>query len=74
MKLSEDGTVQTLAARMGTGGGEHAYCPPVLFRQEQYGSYVRGEVSATLVTHRTYLTLNIVAQHLPSADKSSASS
>lgn len=55
-------------------GGEHAYCPPVLFRQEQYGSYVQGEVSATLVTHRTYLTLNIVAQHLPSADKSSASS
>lgn len=74
VKLSEDGTVQTLAARMGTGGGEHAYCPPVLFRQEQYGSYVQGEVSATLVTHRTYLTLNIVAQHLPSADKSSASS
>lgn len=74
MKLSEDGTVQTLAARMGTGGGEYAYCPPVLFRQEQYGSYVQGEVSATLVTHRTYLTLNIVAQHLPSADKSSASS
>lgn len=56
------------------GGGEHAYCPPVLFRQEQYGSYVQGEVSATLVTHRTYLTLNIVAQHLPSADKSSESS
>lgn len=74
VKLSEDGTVQTLAARMGTGGGKHAYCPPVLFRQEQYGSYVQGEVSATLVTHRTYLTLNIVAQHLPTADKSSASS
>ena len=58
----------------GNWGGEHAYCPPVLFRQEQYGSYVQGEVSATLVTHRTYLTLNIVAQHLPTADKSSASS
>ena len=73
MKLSEDGTVQTLAARMGTGGGN---TPIVLqlFRQEQYGSYVQGEVSATLVTHRTYLTLNIVAQHLPTADKSSASS
>lgn len=72
-KLSEDGTVQTLAARMGTGGGN---TPIVLqlFRQEQYGSYVQGEVSATLVTHRTYLTLNIVAQHLPTADKSSASS
>lgn len=47
--LREDGVIQTLMARMGTGGGECASDPPVLFREERRGSFVGDKVSSTVL-------------------------
>lgn len=46
--LREDGVIQTLMARMGTGG-ECASDPPVLFREERRGSFVGDKVSSTVL-------------------------
>ena len=45
VKLSEDGIVQTLSARMGTGGGN---VPLLLFDLQAFGQYGTGGVSSTL--------------------------
>ena len=47
VKLSEDGIVQTLSGRMGTGGGN---TPMVLecYSQDAYDKYTPNEVAATI--------------------------
>ena len=47
VKLSEDGIVQTLSGRMGTGGGN---TPMILecYSQDAYDKYTQNDVAATI--------------------------
>lgn len=48
--FSKDGTVQTLPARMGTGGGT-SLSSSSLYRQPTFGEYVMDGTTSTLLSH-----------------------
>ena len=50
VSFSKDGTVQTLPARMGTGGGTSLSCFR-LYRQPSFGEFVMSGTASTLLSH-----------------------
>lgn len=57
--FSKDGTVQTLPARMGTGGGT-SLSSSSLYRQPTFGEYVMDGTTSTLLSHLAKESMDLV--------------
>lgn len=59
MDFSKNDTVQTLSARMGTGGGM-SLSYSRLFRQGQFGDFLMDGTASTLLSHLSRDTTDVV--------------